>query len=171
MVTAGEGVQISVVRGRVLGDGQPLPEVAVSDGYQIVHTDHSGRYELPIVDGSSRFVFIMRPRGYWSERFYVCLNNVGAQDAVDFPLSRCEQADRFDFGFVTDMHLERRDVGKTKLMATLAEIHQTVPRPAFLWFQGDICLQSNSGDVYAECLATLQIPAHTRRQSRNDSGG
>jgi UDP-2,3-diacylglucosamine pyrophosphatase LpxH len=60
--------------------------------------------------------------------------------------------------FIADMHLERREVGGAKLMASLAEINGMESKPAFLWFQGDICLQSNAGDLYTECCRVAKMP-------------
>ncbi|MFV1967975.1 MAG: metallophosphoesterase N-terminal domain-containing protein [Pirellulaceae bacterium] len=156
--TAGADERVSRLRGRVLGDGQPLAGVSVSDGHRVVHTDQSGNYQLPIDEKSGHFVFVTLPRSYWSEDFHLPLETAIQRDSVDFALSRVEQSDRCDFVFLTDMHLERPEIGGAKLNATLAEINRLTPKPSFLLFQGDICLQSGSGDLYAECLETADMP-------------
>ena len=41
---------------------KPLPGIKVSDGVELVRTDATGRYRLPVVDG--RTVFVIKPAGY-----------------------------------------------------------------------------------------------------------
>jgi len=147
-----------VVRGRVLGDGQPLAEVLVSDGCQIVRTDGRGEYVLPIGPSSGPFVFVTTPRGYWSDEFYVPADAAVKTGRADFRLRQVSQPDRFDFVFMADMHLERGGVGIAKLKSSIAEINRLEPAPAFLLAQGDICLQSGVGNDYQECLAGAKMP-------------
>jgi len=146
------------IQGAVFGEGKPLAGVLVSDGCRVVRTDREGRYRLPLGTDSGRFVFVTTPRGYWTERFFVRLQEAVRQDRVDFHLRRHWQADRFCFAFITDMHLEDRRVGVAKFTASLREINGLDPQPAFVWAQGDICLQGHSGPVYQECLRVLKMP-------------
>ena len=150
--------RVSLLQGRVTGNSQPLTGAIVSDGCRVVRTDGDGQYRLPIGDDSGRFVFVTLPRGYWSDRFYVPLATAVEQGRADFRLAAVPQPDRFDFAFITDMHLERPDVGGARLKASLAEIMDLKPKPAFLLFQGDICLQSGAGDLYAECCRVADVP-------------
>jgi len=147
-----------VVRGGVLGDGQALAEVLVSDGCQVVRTDGRGEYALPIGPASGPFVFVTTPRGYWSDEFYVPTDDAVRTGRADFTLRRVLQPDRFDFVFMADMHLEGGGVGIAKLKASIAEINRLDPVPAFLLAQGDICLQSGVGDEYRECLRGAEMP-------------
>jgi hypothetical protein len=146
------------VTGRVFGNGQPLAGVSVSDGYHVVQTDSSGKYQLRVGEDHGRFLLVSLPSGYWNDEFYVPIKDAIARKSVDFRLDPVEQSDRFDFVFLADMHLERPDIGGVKFVATLAEINQRKPRPSFLLFQGDICLQSGSGDLYAKCLDAAEMP-------------
>ncbi len=148
----------SMLRGHVSGDGRPLAGVPVSDGRRVVRTNGDGEYRLPVGDDSGRFVFVTLPRGHWSDDFYVPLAAAVERGGADFALERVAQSDRFDFVFLADMHLERRDIGGVKLNATLAEINGLKPKPSFLLFQGDICLQSGSGDLYSECVGAVEVP-------------
>ena len=59
------------VRGQVVGDGNPLADVLVSDGRRVVRTESDGQYTLAVGQESGRFVFVTTPRGYWIDRFYV----------------------------------------------------------------------------------------------------
>ncbi len=146
------------IRGRVTGADAPLPGVLVSDGCRVVATDSQGNYSLPIGPDSARFVFITTPRGYWTEAFYHLLDAAIETGKADFALQPCEQPDRFDFVFITDIHLEREGPSIAKFKASLAEINRLDCQPAFLLSQGDICLQGNMGPEYAECLKTAQMP-------------
>jgi len=143
--------------GRVTGDGKPLAGVLVSDGCRIVRTDAEGRYELAIGPESGAFVFVTNPAGFWTDAFYAPVAKAAAGRA-DFALRRIDQPARFDFAFITDVHLENAKVGVPKFQASLREINGLQPRPAFLWSQGDICLQGHSGKIYAECLKLAAMP-------------
>ncbi len=146
------------IGGQVTGGGRGLAGVLVSDGCRVVATDSQGNYRLPIGPDSGRFIFVSMPRGYWSEDFYCPLGQAVEAAAANFALQACEQPDRFDFVFITDIHLEHSGPGMAKFKASLAEINRLEPQPAFLLSQGDICLQGNMGLEYVECLQTAQMP-------------
>jgi hypothetical protein len=152
---AGEAAR--TIRGRVLGGDRPLVGVLVSDGRRVGRTDSDGEYELSTGPESGRFVFVTTPRGFWTERFYVPIGAAARTGRADFRLHAVDQPDRFDFAFVADMHLERR-VGIPKFRASLEEINRLEPAPAFLWAQGDICLQGGMGKEYVACLAVAEMP-------------
>jgi hypothetical protein len=143
--------------GRVTDDGQPLAGVLVSDGCRVVRTDAGGRYELAIGPESGPFVFVTNPAGFWTDAFFVPAAKAAAGRA-DFALRRIDQPERFDFVFITDIHLENTKVGVPKFQASLREINGLRPTPAFLWSQGDICLQGHAGKIYADCLKLAAMP-------------
>ena len=143
--------------GAVLGDGKPLSGVLVSDGCRVVRTNAQGRYELTLDTHSGPFVFVTTPRGYWTEQFYFGSVAAAERGRADFDLRPVHQPDRFDFVFITDMHLERR-TGIAKIKASIAEINGLKPTPAFLWAQGDICLQGGMATPYVECLRLCKMP-------------
>jgi len=147
-----------IIRGRVLGDGKPLARVQVSDGCRVVQTDRGGNYALHVGKDSGRFIFVSAPRGYWTDEFYMPIAKAAQEGKADFSLDPLDQPDRFDFVFMADMHLERREVGIPKLMATVAEINGLKPTAAFLLAQGDICLQGGSGEEYVGCLGSATMP-------------
>lgn len=149
---------VGAVQGRVTGDGNPLAGVLVSDGCRVVTTDSQGEYSLPVDIDSGRFVFITTPRGYWTEQFYQSLGRPPKPGNVDFELQSCEQPDRFEFIFLSDIHLGHSGPGIAKFKDSLAEINRFDPQPAFLLCQGDICLQGGVGPQYMECLKTAQMP-------------
>ncbi len=144
--------------GHVSGDGKPLAGVLVSDGRRVVRTDAGGEYRLPVGEDSGRFIFVTLPRGYWSEGFYVPLAEAIQEGEAQFDLTSASKSDQFEFVFIADMHLERREVGGAKLMASLAEINEHGTEAGVSLFQGDICLQSGAGDLYAECCQVAEMP-------------
>ena len=80
------------IRGQVVADGRPLQGVAVTDGYNIVHTDQSGHYSLTSPVGA-RFVYVSTPAGYLPSvsqgtipTFYQLI--VEGQATYDFSLTR-----------------------------------------------------------------------------------
>ncbi|NLX98978.1 MAG: hypothetical protein GXY83_22765 [Rhodopirellula sp.] len=151
-------IDIRHIQGSVRGEGKPLPGVLVSDGCRVARTDSAGEYRLQTGPDSGPFVFITIPAGFWTEPFYLPLEEVAASGRADFTLKRVEQPDRFDFAFVTDIHLENRGDSVEKFRASLREIGGLAPRPAFVLCQGDICLQGGVGDAYVKCLEELTIP-------------
>ena len=148
----------TIIHGRVTADANPLSGVLISDGYRVTRSDADGRYHLPVDAQSGRFVFVTTPRGYWTTQYYQSIEAAAASGQADFELKPVHQEDRFDFVFITDMHLEKPEVGVPKFKASLAEINQLKPPPAFLWAQGDICLQGGAGSAYVDGLATATMP-------------
>ncbi len=146
------------IRGRVVGAGEPLEGVLVSDGRRVVRTEADGHYELTIGPDSAAFVFVSTPRAYWADVFYVPIGKAAQAGRADFTLQSVDQPDRFDFVFMTDMHIGRGNASTTKLKASLGEINALEPKPAFILAQGDICLQGGVGKEYVECLAVAQMP-------------
>lgn len=158
--TAVQGVaaERGAIGGRVTGEGRPLQGVLVSDGCRVVRTDAQGRYELAIGLDSGRFVFVTTPPGYWADVFYQPLAAAAQTGRADFQLRRMPQPPRFDFVFITDMHMENRRWGPVKTEASIREINDLQPTPALLWAQGDICLQGHAGEAYRKCLALAKMP-------------
>lgn len=150
--------ELRTIRGTVRAEGAPLSHVLVSDGWQVVQTDARGEYELPLGENSGRFVFVTTPAGFWTEAFYVPREQAATAGRADFALRRVEQPERFDFVFMADMHLDNRKVGLAKFRASLEEINALQPRPAFLWAQGDICLQGHAGQDYVAGLKLAAMP-------------
>lgn len=147
------------ISGRVLGGTQPLAGVCVSDGCRVVRTDHAGKYALTVDEQSGHFIFVTIPSGFWTDDYYVPVAAASKQPHVNFELQPVAQSDRFDFVFLTDMHLGEKDISVAKFNASLAEINQLDPRPAFLLLQGDICLQTKgAGDLYRDCLKNVPMP-------------
>jgi UDP-2,3-diacylglucosamine pyrophosphatase LpxH len=154
--TVAGNVTIGKLRGRVTGDGKPLAGVLVSDGCRVVRTDAAGCYQLSPSPESGPFVFVTTPPGYWTDAFYCPLAKALTDGQADFALRAIPVTKRFEFVFITDMHLESGRCAIPKTKASFAEINAL--RPAFVWAQGDLCLQGHMGPAYQECLATLKVP-------------
>jgi UDP-2,3-diacylglucosamine pyrophosphatase LpxH len=154
--TAQANTTIGKLRGHVSGDGKPLAGTLVSDGCRVVRTDASGAYELQPGPDSGPFLFVTTPAGYWTDAFYVPLAKALASGGADFALRPVAQSKRFDFVFITDMHIENGRVAIPKTKASIAEINGL--KPAFLWAQGDICLQGRAGPAWQDCLAGAKMP-------------
>lgn len=149
---------VNRIEGRVTWSGTPLAGVVVSDGHRVSATDADGRYMLTIGPASGPFLFVSTPRGYWTDSFYVPTAEALAARRADFTLQPMVQPDRFEFVFVTDMHIESGKVGLAKIEASLREINALEPKPAFMWAQGDITLQGRAGAKWHECLKLVDIP-------------
>jgi len=148
----------TIIHGRLTAGTHSLSDVLVSDGYRVTRTDGDGSYRLPVDGQSGRFVFVTTPRGFWTEKFYQSIDAATAIGRADFEFKPVHQEDRFDFVFITDMHLEKPEIGVPKFKASLAEINRLQPEPVLIWAQGDICLQGGSGSAYVDGLATVTMP-------------
>ena len=92
------------VRGRVVSQGEPLAGVRCSDGRQVVLTDREGRFVIDPGGEAGPFVFVVIPRGYWTDRFYVPTADAVAREVV-FDLTPSGPADRYAAAYITDIHL------------------------------------------------------------------
>lgn len=154
------------ISGQVVGDGKPLCNVLVSDGCRIVRTDSEGQYQLAVGPESGRFIFVTTPRGWWSEVFYMPVEKAAESGRADFALCPIDQPDRFDFVFACDLS-SPKPWAIPKLKASMREINQLKPTPAFTLVQGDLWLHGpdwlRMHEKYVECLSLLEIPVRHGR--------
>lgn len=94
----GQGMVTRTLTGRVTCGAQPMPRVAVTDGYNVVYTDADGRYRI-VSPADARFVYVSTPAGYLPATdlptvpvFYHRLTD--SQSAYDFVLTRNPRDDR-----------------------------------------------------------------------------
>ncbi len=144
------------VKGQVSSQGQPLEGVRVSDGFNVVLTDHKGRFVLEVGPHSGPFVFVTTPRGFWADVFFVPIGEAAGRGRVEFQLAPLRQSDSFRFVFWTDIHLEGGGIRLRKFKATVSETNRL--DPAFVWAQGDITLEGNAGKDYLDCCRGLKVP-------------
>lgn len=87
-----------VVKGKVHQGGKGIANVAVTDGYNIVLTDTSGKYTLN-TNAIAEFVYISVPRGYeipqekGIAQFFKPLNKAASKFTADFELQTLAQDD------------------------------------------------------------------------------
>ncbi|MBN1590708.1 MAG: calcineurin-like phosphoesterase C-terminal domain-containing protein [Pirellulales bacterium] len=149
------------VRGWVVSDGKPLANAIVSNGRQLTRTDAAGHYSLPTGPDAGRFLFVCCPRGHWTNDFYRSIDEAVRTGKADFALQSVSQSDRFDFVFAADLSNlgnASQEIGRKKTKASIAEICNLSPKPAFLWIQGDLGLRGDDGKRFLDCLKTATIP-------------
>ena len=87
------------------GSGAPMAGVAVSDGEAVVNTDERGEATLP--DGGRPFVWVSRPDGYDTDRWFARVDDPDAahDGVIRFELARIDQPLPVTFAHVTDLHV------------------------------------------------------------------
>lgn len=121
---------------RVRDENEPgLAGIKVSNGDDIVTTDETGRYEIPI--GDDTILFVIKPRGYMTPvnddflpQFYYIHKPAGSPpefkyagvaptgplpDSVDFPLAKRAEPDKFRALIFGDT--QPRDIAEVEYMA------------------------------------------------------
>lgn len=89
---------------------EPIANVSVSDGRNVVKTDENGAYTLPGYL-KSRFVTVTTPAGYWTEDFYIPVTK--EQETYDFLLDKSEKTAQEDHSFlqISDTEIGAGGVG------------------------------------------------------------
>ena len=64
---------------------EPIANLSVSDGRNVVKTDENGAYTLPGYS-KSRFVTVTTPAGYWTENYYIPVTK--DRETYDFRLDK-----------------------------------------------------------------------------------
>ncbi len=145
-----------------------LPDVAVTDGFQIVTTDRYGRYQLAS-DASFIVLRLTVPTGYWptSGRWFVRLEAPWLpHKIVHFPLRSVEQQLPFTFVHVTDIHILQATA--IKLEQFVQQVETLDPAPAFVVDTGDMVMDSTRLNepqraaelfgVYNDAMSGLSVP-------------
>lgn len=99
----------------LISDGlHPIPNVVVSDGYEVATTDSNGIYQL-VSDKTNGYVFMSVPSGYEavSEGVVPCLYkhtrlSRSKCERIDFVLNKLESQDNYTLLVCGDMHLANR---------------------------------------------------------------
>ncbi|WP_089320038.1 calcineurin-like phosphoesterase C-terminal domain-containing protein [Pontibacter ummariensis] len=166
----GKDLSIVTLSGKVQANGKGLAGVAVTDGYNVVLTDASGRYELES-NATAEFVYISIPRGYdfpneqRVARFYRRINPDRGRFKADFTLQPLAQDDtRHNFVVWADPQIiSEADAAelKTKTAPDLKQLVGSYPKDTL--FHGVGC-----GDLvwdkfelfedYQQALAIAGIP-------------
>lgn len=131
------GVTIIPVQGVVMDtNNNPISNVSVTDGRNVVATDENGRFKLKGWH-KGKFVVVTNPTGYWTEDYYKEIKR-GNGD-YKFTLEKTEEKVKHTFMQVTDTEINENGVGDW--FSTIKEqVAQT--DPAFIIHTGDICYEA-----------------------------
>lgn len=119
----GDGVEPadgSTVYGKISCNGVGVPDVVVSDGYEVVKTDADGVYQMRSAK-YLKYVFMSVPSGYEPEvngilpKIHSALTSPATKaERVDFVLNKVEGQDKYKVFFLGDMHLANRTDDRTQ---------------------------------------------------------
>ena len=177
------------MRCRVIDDsGIPLAGVAISDGATVALTDTDGRVDLEAA--GSPFIWVRRPAGYESTRWFRRVQDLDDADEVTFELTPTSQQLPLTFAQITDLHLSDlpepalmpqadsligldanhqialRPLAKPEhLEAIIDELATTegpLGRPSFVLATGDLTDRGIAADyaLVAEAIADSALPVH-----------
>lgn len=118
-------------------DGNPVANVSVTDGRNVVKTDGSGNFKLK---GwlKSHFVTVTVPSGYTAENFYIPVDR--KNDSYDFTLEKSELTANNEHSFIQISDTEINDKGTGEWLEYIKELVKE-KKPAFLIHTGDICYE------------------------------
>lgn len=116
------------------GTGEPLANVSVSDGRNVVKTDAEGKFSL---EGyrKSRFVMVSVPAGYATDDFYIPVEK--NKEAYLFSLEKSEATKNTAHSFLQISDTEIKESVGDWINNVKDIIKET--KPAFLMHTGDIC--------------------------------
>ncbi len=158
----------STVYGKVICDGEGVPDVVVSDGVQVVKTDKDGVYQLASAK-YHKYVFVSVPSGYEPLRSGI-LPVIHSQleqpsnvpERVDFQLKKVSGQENHTMLMLGDIHLANRTNDRNQFKAFVNDINaytQTLSGPMYGLTLGDMTWDlywevNNYG--YREYLADAQ---------------
>lgn len=121
-----------------IGTGNPVANVCVTDGRNVVKTDENGKYELKGWR-KSHFVTVTVPSGYETENFYIPVDK--SKDSYDFELKKSEITAQKNHCFI---QISDTEIGESGTGEWLDGIKDMVKEnnPAFLIHTGDICYEA-----------------------------
>lgn len=120
------------------GTGNPISNVSVSDGRNVVKTDENGNFEL---DGwrKSRFITVTVPSGYETDNFYIPVDK--SKESYDFTLNKSALTAQENHCFVQISDTEIGENGTGEWLDGVKDIIKE-NNPAFLIHTGDICYEA-----------------------------
>ena len=121
------------VYGKVLCDGEGVPDVLISDGIEIVKTDADGNYRLQSAK-KWKYVFMITPSGYepsalgFLPKIHQALKaDVDTAEEVNFTLEKA-QNDNYTLLVCGDMHLARRTGDLAQFEKVAAFMNETISK-------------------------------------------
>lgn len=120
------------------GTGNPVADVCVTDGRNVVKTDENGKYELKGWR-KSHFVTVTVPCGYETDNFYIPVDK--STESYDFTLEKSELTAQENHCFI---QISDTEIGENGTGEWLDEVKDIVKQsnPAFLIHTGDICYEA-----------------------------
>ena len=137
----------STVYGKVICDGEGVPDAVVSDGVQVVKTDKDGVYQLASAK-YHKYVFVSVPSGYEPLRSGI-LPVIHSQleqpsnvpERVDFQLKKVSGQENHTMLMLGDIHLANRTNDRNQFKAFVNDINaytQTLSGPMYGLTLGDM---------------------------------
>lgn len=118
--------------------GEPVADVSVSDGRNVVKTDSEGRFFL---DGfrRSRFITVTVPAGYETDSFYIPVSK--DTESYDFVLNINKKTAQSAHSFI---QISDTEIGESGAGEWLEDLKKLIAdeKPAFLIHTGDICYEA-----------------------------
>lgn len=118
--------------------GNPIANVCVTDGSNVVRTDENGKFRLKGWR-KSRFVTVTVPSGYQTDAFYLPVDK--ATESYDFILNRSQLTAKEEHCFLQISDTEIGENGAGEWLENLKSIVKE-NSPAFLIHTGDICYEA-----------------------------
>lgn len=118
--------------------GNPIANVCVTDGRNVVRTDENGKFKLKGWR-KSHFVTVTVPSGYQTEAFYLPVDK--ATESYDFTLNQSELTAKAEHCFLQISDTEIGENGAGEWLENLKSIVKE-NSPAFLIHTGDICYEA-----------------------------
>lgn len=147
--------------GRVTGGGEALPNITVTNGYDVVVTDKHGNFLIRKRPGT-RFVYISVPTGYKIDKFYHPVDR--KKKSYDFALENHEAS--FAKGekgkeAINFIHLGDTEAGKNNGWVEEIEAYAASSKAAFVIHTGDICYDYGM-DFHSENVntTTMGLPVY-----------
>lgn len=160
------------ITGKVITEtGQPMPNVAVTNGRDVTRTDSQGRYAL---ETAGPFVTLTRPTGWHSDQWFVRVDTASAESRdITFTLAPSEQTLPYQFMHITDTHLNvaghpkwSYDKGRLTEPDQLREFLQDLPRLSpktrSVVITGDLVDHGDPAEFAGlmEAVADAPVPVH-----------
>lgn len=166
----------STVWGQISCNGVGVPDVVVSDGYEVVKTDAKGVYQMASAK-KNNYVFISVPSGYEVANsgvlplFHKTLTRAsGIAERVDFTLFEAGDQTNHTILYFGDMHMANRTKDRTQFRTFTSEVNEYMKAHSnekvyaitlgdmtwdLYWYQNNYCFDEYLTDVNA--ISGLQI--------------
>lgn len=119
-------------------DGEPIANVSVTDGRNVVKTDKDGNFTLKGWN-KTHFITVTVPAGYQTDNYYIPVER--KKKSYDFVLEKSEVTSQENHCFIQISDTEIGEKGTGEWLDSVKEIIKE-KQPAFLIHTGDICYEA-----------------------------